>query len=528
MWFVKLRVLAAIIITIGTDPRGVEAAQPIKLWSFPTGEGGVRLSSPALSSDGKVVYVGSEDFNLYAINTVNGSKNWSFPTNNAVYASSPVINNNGKVVYVGSMDSSLYAIHTVNGTKLWNFTTGSFIESSPTLSSDGKVVYVGSEENSFYAINTVDGTKNWSFPTGGFVQSSPALSSDGKVVYVGSSDKNVYAMNTVDGTKNWSFPTGGFVQSSPALSSDGKVVYVGSSDNNLYAIVDNCYQETCSSHGTCVNSRTGHTCDCTPGFMGKDCSAVDHCYHETCSSHGSCHNTLNAAVNEFGPYQTATTHGSFNNQNNTGFTCDCDAGYTGTTCQNTYCTGQTCYDHGTCANGNSSYSCKCLTGFIGTNCSTVDYCHLGLINITCSDHGSCVNGNSSYSCSCTHGYFGETCAWHVLPPYAYGVIGGILVAVVGCWFLFCRRKPSNTYDSSSYSQIQQQPAHGVGTSTYNEVAESNYENLPASPRPPSGSVASAAAGRARVGTVPWQCRQCNTRAPSSGTEKFCRSCGATI
>ena len=42
-----------------------------KKWAFQTG--GVVLSSPTLSSDGSVVYVGSLDSSLYAINTNDGS-----------------------------------------------------------------------------------------------------------------------------------------------------------------------------------------------------------------------------------------------------------------------------------------------------------------------------------------------------------------------------------------------------------------------------------------------------------------------
>ena len=106
MRFVKL--LAAIIF-LGTyrGPRGTEAAQPIKLWSFRTGDA-VR-SSPTLSSDGKVVYVGSSDARLYAINTVDGSKNWSFLTGGSV-VSTPALSSDGKVVYVGSENNEVYAI----------------------------------------------------------------------------------------------------------------------------------------------------------------------------------------------------------------------------------------------------------------------------------------------------------------------------------------------------------------------------------------------------------------------------------
>ena len=47
-----------------------------KLWSCQTG--GRQLSSPALSRDGKVVYVRSEDKSLYAINAADDTKLWSY------------------------------------------------------------------------------------------------------------------------------------------------------------------------------------------------------------------------------------------------------------------------------------------------------------------------------------------------------------------------------------------------------------------------------------------------------------------
>jgi hypothetical protein len=69
-------------------------------------------SSPTLSSDGSVVYVGSDDYSLYAINTNDGSKRWAFQTEGDV-RTSPTLSSDGSVVYVGSNDNSLYAISTV-------------------------------------------------------------------------------------------------------------------------------------------------------------------------------------------------------------------------------------------------------------------------------------------------------------------------------------------------------------------------------------------------------------------------------
>ncbi|MBK7919598.1 MAG: PQQ-like beta-propeller repeat protein [Chloroflexi bacterium] len=65
---------------------------------------GQRFSSPAIA-DG-IVYFGSWDQNLYAVNGRNGQQTWLFTTGGGV--SSPTIADG--VVYVGSDNGALYAI----------------------------------------------------------------------------------------------------------------------------------------------------------------------------------------------------------------------------------------------------------------------------------------------------------------------------------------------------------------------------------------------------------------------------------
>ena len=125
------------------------------LWEFETGDS--VLSDPAIGSDG-MVYVGSRDNKLYAINGNTGGKLWEFETGGPVH-SSPAIGPDG-TVYVGSQDSKLYAINPKSGGKLWEFKTVSLVFSSPAIGSDG-TVYVGSIDNKLYAINGKTGVKLW-------------------------------------------------------------------------------------------------------------------------------------------------------------------------------------------------------------------------------------------------------------------------------------------------------------------------------------------------------------------------------
>ena len=101
--------------------------------------------------------------------------------------SSPAVANG--VVYIGSDDNNVYALNANTGALLWSYTTGGAVTSSPAVANG--VVYVGSDDNKVYALNASTGALLWSYTTGGAVESSPAVANG--VVYVGSDDGNVYA-----------------------------------------------------------------------------------------------------------------------------------------------------------------------------------------------------------------------------------------------------------------------------------------------------------------------------------------------
>jgi len=214
------------VVYVGSADDKLYAINPdgTKKWEFIAGDD--ISSSPAIGSDG-VIYVGSYDNKLYAINP-DGSKKWEFLTGSSV-ESSPAIGNDG-VIYVGSDDGKLYAINP-DGSKKWEFAATDAISMSPAIGRDG-IIYTGSYDGKLYAINP-DGSKKWEFATGNAIASSPAIGNNG-VLYIGTWDNKLYAINP-DGSKKWEFTAGGAVESSPAIGNDG-VIYVGSDDGKLYAI----------------------------------------------------------------------------------------------------------------------------------------------------------------------------------------------------------------------------------------------------------------------------------------------------
>jgi eukaryotic-like serine/threonine-protein kinase len=224
-------------------------------WSFQTGE--AIVSSPTLA-DG-IVYVGSSDNFLYAIDAATGKQGWKFDAHGNV-SSSPAISNH--IVYVVSLDGNLYAIDAASGAQKWAFATQGekrhtaaginyaapateimpdpwdLFLSSPAVA-DG-VVYFGSGDNFVYAVEAETGKLRWKFETGGVVHASPAVA--GGLVYVGSFDSYFYALNALTGELAWKFKTGSDDRSHLMTGIPGSAsvsngtVYFGSRDANVYAL----------------------------------------------------------------------------------------------------------------------------------------------------------------------------------------------------------------------------------------------------------------------------------------------------
>jgi outer membrane protein assembly factor BamB len=226
-------------------------------WTFKT-EGPI-ISSPAIA-DG-VVFIGSTDGNLYAVDEDSGKQKWKFRTLGVrQVTSSPAVADG--VVFFGGFDGVFYAIAADTGAVKWTFMTeyerrfeGKRLHGYPPVSQTipdswdiytsspavfhGKV-YFGSGDGSVYALDAKTGVPQWKFSTGDIVHASPAIANN--TVYVGSWDSYLYALDAETGQEKWRFKAGedsfmhnqqGF-QSSPAVA-DG-TVYVGCRDGHVYAI----------------------------------------------------------------------------------------------------------------------------------------------------------------------------------------------------------------------------------------------------------------------------------------------------
>ena len=152
-------------IYFGSDDNQIRAftSQGVFRWSATPSPQADIVSSPAVTSDGGTVYVGSTNGRLYALNALNGSENWKYPdpvrtpgdpSQIGEVRGDPVIGSDG-AIYFGSDDGHLYALNP-NGTLRFKYpATGSpigAVRSKPAIGPDG-IIYFGANDGKFYAIN---------------------------------------------------------------------------------------------------------------------------------------------------------------------------------------------------------------------------------------------------------------------------------------------------------------------------------------------------------------------------------------
>ncbi|MDA8020171.1 MAG: PQQ-binding-like beta-propeller repeat protein [Thermoanaerobaculia bacterium] len=86
------------------------------------------------------------------------------------------------VIYQGTLDGRMMALDATSGESLWSFRARDAIQASPTVA--GSRVLFGSFDHDLYAVDAVSGSLEWRFPTDGWVTVRPVVAA-GRVVVAG-------------------------------------------------------------------------------------------------------------------------------------------------------------------------------------------------------------------------------------------------------------------------------------------------------------------------------------------------------
>jgi serine/threonine protein kinase len=218
-------VIAVGHVFVGSDDGALHAVNVVtgrRAWRC---EVGAPVRSTALVL-GDRVYFGCDSGEFHSV-TLGGESKWQFRSRRAVVSSPTEANG---LVYFGSVDYSLYALDAASGWVVWRFRTGKPVISSPAVADD--LVVFGSADGRIYALDSKSSKEKWHVDTEGQVNASPLIHKG--LVYCGSVDGRLYCIEAASGKVRWKFATGGAITGAPAGAEN--VICFGSTDHRVYAL----------------------------------------------------------------------------------------------------------------------------------------------------------------------------------------------------------------------------------------------------------------------------------------------------
>lgn len=205
-------------------------------WTFKT-EGGI-ASSPVCLGD--VVYFGSKDGNIYAVDINTKQELWRYNAGSPILSQVAIKDNS---LYFGC-NEIYYAVDIRSGEEIWKYDTQAedrykrrkdqwdYHDASPVLNEN--IVYFGSGLGCVYGFDVSTGDIVWEFETENqaAVRSTPLISEG--VIYFGDWNGKYYAVDIKSKQVNWVNNYFQGFQNSVAI--DGNTLILGGRDTKIHAV----------------------------------------------------------------------------------------------------------------------------------------------------------------------------------------------------------------------------------------------------------------------------------------------------
>jgi outer membrane protein assembly factor BamB len=200
-----------------------------ELWRFRMG---ASESSPIVV--GGILYVGSRDDKMYAIDARTGRLRWSYTAGGEIKSAAAYA---AHKIFFGAYDGYVYALDARTGRLVWRSgAENTFVRGRGQFYANAAIAYgrvfIGGTDGVEYAFGAGTGTLLWARATGGYVYGSAAVWNG--LIFVGSYDHHFYALDAATGEVKWSFDAKGPISGSATVM-DG-IVYFSTLSNRTYGV----------------------------------------------------------------------------------------------------------------------------------------------------------------------------------------------------------------------------------------------------------------------------------------------------
>ena len=125
----------------------------------------------SVATMGTMIYCANYAYQVVAADAMGEKLKWVYTDEDHAFFSSPAVDD--RLVYMGSRDKHLHAIDRETGKRAWKFKTGARVDSSPLVFDDA--VVFGSNDGRLYAVSTGDGSEVWRLDLGEELATGPVL-----------------------------------------------------------------------------------------------------------------------------------------------------------------------------------------------------------------------------------------------------------------------------------------------------------------------------------------------------------------
>ncbi len=212
-------------IFIGSDDHSLYAIHALSgrvAWTY-AADGEIR-GRPMVAEN--TIFFACQAGGVYALN-LNREIRWRFRARRGFLAS-PVVHRG--LLFIGSMDWNFYALDIRSGWAAWKYRSGGAVASTAAIWEG--IVFFGSADGYVYALDAESSRVVWRYQTENQVTGTPAVYGDS--LYIGGVDGALYHFEAQTGTLRWRYQTEGPITGAVAVE-DG-VVYFGSADHYVYAL----------------------------------------------------------------------------------------------------------------------------------------------------------------------------------------------------------------------------------------------------------------------------------------------------
>ena len=197
------------------------------LWELKTkGPIGWR-GAPVTNRDVSVIYVGSADGKVYAVESVTGRPLWTFDTHAAIISSPVALPDR---IVTASTDGTVYCLEPREGQLLWSQAVKAPCVCTPSVHQE--TLLIGTMDGHITALDSKSGLMKWRYDAGAPVVANPHSYND--LAFTTVRDGTVHALSINSGRLKWKADVSTAIVTGPMASADA--IYVGAQTGVFHAL----------------------------------------------------------------------------------------------------------------------------------------------------------------------------------------------------------------------------------------------------------------------------------------------------